>query len=124
MSNIKVLLIEDDKDQIMIYQNKLELEEMKLISAEDKEEGLKLAEEEPPSLILLDLLLGNEDGLDILKELKKKKKTKEIPVIIFTNFDTEEARENCKNLGAEDYLLKARVTPDEVAEKIKQVAGQ
>lgn len=123
MSNIKVLFIEDDKDQIMIYQNKFDLEGMNLVSAQDKQNALSLAKQELPDLIFLDLLLGNEDGFDVLKELKQDSQTKEIPVIVFTNFDTDEAREKSKDLGAEEYLLKARVTPEEVAEKVKQLVG-
>jgi DNA-binding response OmpR family regulator len=117
----KILFIEDDPDQILIYQSKFELEGLFMITATEGRRGVDLARREKPDLILLDLLLRNEDGLDVLAKLKESPKTKEIPVIVFTNFDTEEARQRALELGAIDYIVKAQFTPTEIVNKIKKI---
>ncbi len=121
IKNNKILFIEDDADQIMIYKNKFSLEGLELISVEDNKNIIETADKEKPSLILLDLLLGNEDGLDILKKLKEEAATKNIPVITFTNFDTPETRNKSVQLGAIDYIVKAQITPSQMVEKVKRI---
>jgi len=115
----KVLFIEDDPDQIFMYQSIFELEGMCLMAATNHQEGLKMAQTEEPSLILLDLLLGNESGLDVLKDLKANSKTQNIPVIVFTNYEKKGLREECARLGAIDFVLKIQTTPTEFAKGIK-----
>jgi len=120
----KVLLVEDDPDQILIYQSKFELEGFFLIVADNYRDAIKFALYDKPDLIMLDLLLGNENGLDVLDELKKNPETNKIPVIVFTNFDTEETKDKAFKLGAIDYLVKAQVTPGEIVKKMKMLIEQ
>ncbi len=121
MEQKKILFIEDDPDQLMIYQSKFDLEGFSMISADNKEDGINLACQEKPDLILLDLLLRNENGMDVLKELKENPATQEIPVIVFTNFDTPDSKEQARKLGALEYIVKTQITPGEVVEKIKKL---
>ena len=120
----KVLLVEDDPDQILIFQSKFELEGFFLIVADNYRDAIKFALYDKPDLIMLDLLLGNENGLDVLDELKKNPETNKIPVIVFTNFDTEETKDKAFKLGAIDYLVKAQVTPGEIVKKMKMLIEQ
>lgn len=117
----KILFIEDDPDQLLIYESKFSLEGFLMIVATEGDRGIELARREQPGLILLDLLLRNENGLDILEKLKQDSKTKDIPVIVFTNFDTQEAKQKAKELGALEYIVKTQVTPGEIVEKVKKV---
>ena len=117
--NFKILFIEDDPDQIMIYRNKFELEGFSFVSANNSQQAFEMIKKEKPDLVLLDLLLRNENGLDILAELKKKPGTRNITVIVFTNFDTPESREKALALGAVDYIVKAQVMPSEMIKKVK-----
>ncbi len=120
-NNIKILLVEDDPDQILIYQSKFELEGFFLIVADNYKDAIKFALYDKPDLIMLDLLLGNENGLDVLDELKKNSKTSKIPVVVFTNFDTEETKDKAFKLGAIDYIVKAQVTPSEIVKKVRMI---
>lgn len=119
--NKKILLVEDDPDQILIYQSKFELEGFFLIVSNNCAKTIDFALHDKPDLILLDLLLKNENGLDILKKLKEDPKTKEIPVVVFTNFDTDESKDKALRLGAEKYIVKAKVTPNEMVNEIRRV---
>jgi CheY-like chemotaxis protein len=89
------------------------------MAATNHQEAIKMAEMDEPELILLDLLLGNESGLDVLKNLKANPKTKNIPVIVFTNYEKKGLREECSQLGAIDFILKIKTTPMEFAKNIK-----
>lgn len=117
----KILLVEDDSDQILIYKSKFELEGFDLIVADSGNKAKKAAVNDKPDLILLDLLLKNENGLDILAEFKNNPETKDIPVIVFTNFDTEKTQDEAMKLGAVKYIVKAQVTPTEMIEKVRKI---
>lgn len=118
MPKAKILFIEDDPDQIYLYETKFRLEGYNFISAINGTEGLKKAVQEKPHLILLDILLYEENGIDVLKKLKQNKKTKDIPVIVFTNFDKEEINKQALALGALDYVIKSKVVPLEIVKRV------
>ncbi len=119
----KILFVEDDPDQILMYQAKFEMEGLLMMVSENEKETLKLALAEEPDLILLDLLLRKENGLNILESLKKNERLAKIPVIIFTNYDKKELREKSLALGAVDFIIKAKVTPKEIVERVRQITG-
>lgn len=115
----KILIIEDDKFLRKIIAKKLTQEEYEIFEAVDGEEGINLAKEKNPDLILLDLVLPSMDGFTVLYNLKKDKKSSKIPVIILSNLgQTEEINKGLK-LGAVDYLIKAHLTPGEIVERIE-----
>lgn len=70
---------------------------------------------------LLDIMLPKIHGLDVLKELKKNKRTGKIPVVLLTNLGQEEVIKEGFRLGAEAYLIKAAYTPNQVVQEIKNL---
>lgn len=126
MSNdkIKILLVEDDPFLLNMYATKFELDNFEVVTAEDGEKGLKLAQKEKPDIILLDILLPKLDGFEVLRELKAKNDTKNIPVILLTNLSQRDDVEQGLKIGATDYLIKAHFMPSEVVEKIKKALGK
>jgi len=124
IENKKILLVEDDPDQILIYQSKFELEGFFMMVADNYKDAMKFALDDNPDLILLDLLLRDENGLDILTELKKNSKTKKIPVIVFTNFNTEKTKDKSLKLGAVEYIVKSQITPSKIVEKVKGILNK
>lgn len=117
----KILLIEDDPDQIFLYRSKFELEGFELISARYGAEGLRLAKEQKPDIILLDLVLIAESGLDVLANLKKDPATKDIPVLILTNLVQKDVKNKAKEQGAVDFLVKTNMMPADVVKRIKEI---
>ena len=118
--NKKILLIEDDLSIDKIYGNKLKRNDFEVSIAITGEEGLHKALMENPDLILLDLILPDKDGFQVLAELQKSNQTKDIPVIIVSNLGQESDIKRGMALGAKDYLVKANISLINIIEKIKK----
>lgn len=119
-----ILLVEDDEMLNAMYTQKFTKEGYSVVSAFNGAEGVKMAEEHHPDIILLDIIMPKMDGFAALKKLKKNDSTKDLPVILLTNLGQEEDIRKGKELGAEDYFIKANHTPQEVVEKVKEVIGE
>ena len=117
----KILLIEDDPDQIFLYRSKFELEGLELVSSRYGSEGLRLAREQKPDIILLDLVLIAESGLDVLATLKKDPITHNIPVMILTNLVQKDVETKAKELGAVDFLVKTDMMPSDVVKRVREI---
>jgi len=118
---IKILLVEDDLFLLNMYATKFELENFNVNVAEDGEKAIRQAAELAPDIILLDIMLPKKNGIEVLKILKTDEKTKNIPVILLSNLSQKEEIDECLNLGAEDYLIKAHFSPVEVVVKVKKI---
>ena len=124
IKKIKVLMIEDDLDQIQLYGTKFRIENHDFIYGKDEEDSLRLAQEQKPDIILLDVVLCEEDGIEVLKKLKQNKTTKDIPVVIFSNLDKKELIDEAFRLGAVDYIIKSKVVPSEIVRKVDEVVNK
>ena len=114
----KVLLIEDDLPLLRMYQVAFSRSGVEFLHAIDGIEGLELAKKRKPDLVLLDMVLPKKNGFEVLKELKSDSELKKIPVVCLTVLHQKEDMENCKHLGAEDYLVKTDILPEKVVEKV------
>lgn len=120
----KILLIEDEAALQKTLEKVLTAEGYKTVAALDGEIGIKLAKEENPDLILLDVVLPKINGLEVLEELKSNTETKGIPIIILTNSEDMNDINKALELGATTYLVKVNYSLDEVLEKIETVLGK
>jgi DNA-binding response OmpR family regulator len=116
----KILIVEDDEILQRMYKQRLESEGYEVFVARDGREGLLLAQTKGPDLVLLDIMLpGGMNGFDVLEQLKKDEKTKDVLVLVLTNLESEE--KTAKEIGAFDYLVKANTKPDQVVAKVKEL---
>ena len=117
----KILLIEDDEIQAQVYLTRLLGEGYSVTWSKDGEDGLKMALENHPSLILLDIRMPKMDGLTVMQELRKDEWGKKVPIIILTNL---ESNDEILNHIAKDnpsyFLLKPSTNPEEIIEKINE----
>lgn len=110
-----ILWIEDDVLISEIIKKKLQRYDVTLLHAFDSGEAFKYLDDgENPDIIFLDILLPGMNGYEILERLKSEDATKNIPVIILTNFGQKSEIEKGLKLGAEKFLIKATITLDEV----------
>lgn len=119
----KILIIEDDKFLIKLYSEKLTREGFHVSMAISGEEGLTKIADEKPDLILLDVILPQKNGFDILSEVKQNSATKHIPVIMLTNLGQDADVKTGKELGAADYLVKTDFSINDLPERIRHILG-
>ncbi len=121
----KVVYIEDDKYIGAIFKKKLEnlgYEVVHVLEGTVASEMIaKETEMADAKVILLDLMLPDTDGFDLLRAIKDSEKLKHIPVIVLSNIDGEEQMKEAMSLGVADYMVKAHYTTDQIAERINQV---
>ncbi len=117
----KILLVEDDSMINSIYKIKLEQSGFFVVIAENGADGVKLAISQKPNLILLDVMLPQMDGFAVLQKIKTNRKTKKIPVIMLTNLGTTEDMKKGMDFGADEYLIKANLTPNQLSNKINKI---
>lgn len=117
----KILIIEDDRYISKMYQLKLSLEGYDVQVAEDGKQGVEKVKEFMPDIILLDILMPELDGFEVLKIVKSDDTTKDIPILIMSNLGQEDHVQKGMKLGAIGYIVKSQYTPSKVVEKIKSV---
>lgn len=105
----KVMIVEDDTVLANALSLALQGEGYELSLATDGEEAERMIKQEVPDLVLLDLLLPIKNGFEVLKLIRKDPDTKDVSVVILTNFEQETSISEGKRLGAKDYIVKANV---------------
>jgi len=118
--NKKILIIEDDKFLAKMLGRMLESHNYEIIMASNGKEGLIKSSDNDIDLILLDIMLPDIDGFDLLETIKGNDKTRKIPVIIVSNLGQPEDMQQGRRLGAIDYLVKSNLSLDEVVAKIRK----
>ena len=119
----KILIIEDDSFLQGLASRKLRADGFEVLSAANHTEAFAVLEKEAPSMILLDLLLPEVNGYEILKKVRENPKTKDIPVIVFSNLSEEKDIKKAQDLGIVEFMVKSNFTLDELAQKIKETVG-
>jgi DNA-binding response OmpR family regulator len=119
----KIAIIEDDAAISQMYRMKFEAEGFEVETAENGKLGLGLAEQMKPDMILLDLMMPEMNGDEMLKKMRSTAWGKDIKVIILTNMGEQEATATLKELKVEAFIVKADMTPRQVAELVKKHLG-
>jgi len=120
MSNKNILLIEDDPFIKQMYVNKIEETQIKVFVGLDQDEIDTILDKNSIDLILLDLILPNISGFELLKLLKNKSQTKYIPIIVLSNLSSQTDIDQAFKLGANDYIVKSNYTPTEVMRIVQE----
>ena len=115
----KVLVAEDNKYLRRAYIAKLPKEGFEIEIVEDGKAVMEKVKSFKPDLIILDIIMPQRNGLDILKELKETPVLNKIPVIITSSLDKSEDVKKGLEIGADDYLVKTEVSMDDIVAKIR-----
>jgi DNA-binding response OmpR family regulator len=116
----KIAIIEDDQAISQMYRFKFEAEGFEVQTAENGRLGLELVEKLRPDIILLDLMMPEMTGDDMLVRLRKTPFGKDLKVIVLTNMGEQEIPESIRDLGVSAVILKADMTPRQVADLVKK----
>jgi CheY-like chemotaxis protein len=112
---VRVLFVEDDPAVAQMYRLKLELDGYSVEIATDGEQAVAKALADPPDIVFLDIRLPKLDGLGVLEALRGQEQTRQIPVVILSNYSERELINRGLKLGALEYLIKSQTTPARVA---------
>lgn len=120
MNTKKILVVEDDRMVRKALKKRIEKEGFVVLVAEDGAEGLKVALDEQPDLILLDIMLPIMDGMTLLEKLRQDSWGGDVPVIVLSNLSKAAAVNEGKSKGIKDYLVKTNWRLEDIIKKVKQ----
>ncbi|MGH9414776.1 MAG: response regulator transcription factor [Terriglobales bacterium] len=122
MSAGRPILIVEDEDLIRdTYARRLEHEGYTVRQAACGREALQSVRQVAPELILLDVMLPDISGLEVLKSLRADRRFASTPVVLFTNLSQHMDKHQAARLGATDYLVKSEVAPADVVARVRQL---
>lgn len=117
---IKIAIVEDDQVISQMYRIKFEADGFDVETAENGKLGLELVKEMKPNIVLLDLMMPEMNGDEMLSQLRQSDWGKDIPVIILTNMGEAEVPKAVMELGVKKVILKADMTPKQVVDLVKK----
>lgn len=118
---MKILLVDDEPAVLKMYTHALEGAGHLVTTAANPADALAKAEADQPDVIFLDIILPQRNGLDVLADLKKGARTKDIPVYILTNLPESTTADKAKQLGAAGYLMKVKMEPHGLARILEEI---
>ena len=119
----RVLIVDDTKDILLVVSRRLQSWGYEALTADSGEEGLRIAQEQLPDLVLLDIMMPKMKGRDVCARLKADPRTQHIPVIFLTALSLADHIKAGMDLGAEDYIVKP-FEPAELKERIAIVLSR
>ena len=117
----KILVVDDDANFLSALTAKLALGDYEVDGATTGQEALEHIHDHNPDVVVLDLNLPDIHGREVLQSSKEASEGKKTKVIVCTNYDTKGQKEECRELGASDYLIKANYSLDGLVEKIEKL---
>lgn len=121
LNGVKIVWIEDDKFLVSLIRKRMEGTSAELIQVTDGAKAFDAVKEAKPHVVVLDLLMPNMDGFEILKQLKSEPETKAIPVLVLSNLGQKQEIDQAKELGAAKFVVKATIGLDEIIPEIEQI---
>ncbi len=114
-----VLIVDDEESLVNVLARKFEDEGITAYTALDGREGLNLALEKHPDIILLDIMMPEMDGFDVMKHLQEDAWGKTVPIILLTNSSSIDTVAKAVTSGMSEFLVKTDIRLDDVVAKVK-----
>lgn len=119
-----IMVVEDDRAYASVFERKLKMEGFNVVVSNTSEGVVDLVAKQPPSLMLLDLVLPGKSGFELLEELRADKKNDHIKIIISSNLSQSVDRQKATHAGADDYFIKSNISVNEMVERVKRALSQ
>lgn len=121
--NKKILVVDDEQDLREALKTALAYEGFEVLTANDGDQGLSLALEQKPDLVLLDIMMPKMSGIDVLRALRDDEWGVRADVIMLTASDDMERLAEATELGVSEYIMKTSVTLNDMVGKVKARLG-
>lgn len=118
----RILVVDDEMYIVNILDFSLESEGFRVQSAANGEEALRMAVDDTPDLIILDVMVPKIDGFDVCRALKAKEETKHVPIILLTAKDRDADRKKGEEVGCDAYMTKP-FSPSRLIERVRELLG-
>lgn len=118
---MRILLVDDDEAILKVFSASLKAHGYDIVTASNGTDGIEKVKTQKPDLVLLDQVLPDIQGNEVLVALKSDPATKDVTVAMLSNFGQNELIEKAINSGAVDYILKYQITPEYLATKIQEL---
>jgi len=115
-----ILVVDDEQDLLDLIEYNLKQEGFDVLKAEDGVEGIEMAREHSPNLVLLDIMMPKMDGLEVVERMRDDKKLKKIPIIFLTARGDEKTEVQGLDKGGDDYITKP-ISTTKLISRIKAV---
>lgn len=122
--NKNILIVEDDMALANLYKTEIELSGYSVVHVSDGMKAVGTIKENSPDLVLLDIMLPGRNGLEILQDIRDDESISDTKVLMLTNFGSEENVSTALELGALDYVMKYKITPEEMMGKLSTIFGE
>ena len=119
-----VLIVDDEQQTIEVFQAALSSLDYQVVVADNGKNALEKIKNQKFDIIILDEMMPDMSGNDVIQILKQDDTTKNIPIVILTNYGEVGLVKDAIAAGASDYILKYQMTPGDLAEKIKKLLGE
>ncbi|OGH17622.1 MAG: hypothetical protein A2868_04000 [Candidatus Levybacteria bacterium RIFCSPHIGHO2_01_FULL_40_15b] len=119
-----ILLVDDENEVAQVFQTGLSSAGFQVVVVSNGQSALDAVKSNKFDAILIDQMMPDMSGIDVLKTLKANEETKNIPMAMLTNFGHDEMVKEALNLGANDYILKYQVAPNDLVAKVKTLVGE
>lgn len=120
MANKTILVVDDEKDLLDLIEYNLKKEGFDVLKAENGEEGIKIAKEHKPDLVLMDIMMPKMDGMEAVEKMRADDELKSIPIIFLTARSDEKTEVEGLNKGGDDYITKP-ISTTKLISRIKAV---
>lgn len=120
----RILLVDDEKDTAMIFETVLKQGGYEVVVAPDGKSAIATAKSQKFDAILLDQMMPDIGGNDVLQTLKSDPAIAPTPIAMLTNFSHDELIKEALNRGAADYILKYQVSHEDLINKVKRLLGE
>lgn len=117
----KILIIEDNVDLLSAIGENLATKGFNVVKTSSGKEGIELAKKEKPDAVILDILLDDMDGFEVLTTLRENPETHLVPIVVYTNLQSTTDKMAGIKLGADAYYQKTEISPAGLSDKIKEL---
>jgi CheY-like chemotaxis protein len=117
----KIVLAEDEEIISMAYQHGLTYLGYEVVVAQDGLEAIDALNKQLPDILLLDIIMPNMNGFEVLQAVRNNPAYKKLPIIMLTNLSQPSDEEQARELGANDYMIKSNITLTQLVERIESI---
>lgn len=118
----KILIVDDEPYILNILDFSLDAEGYRVLQASDGEEALRLAQEQIPDLVIMDVMMPRQDGFETCKQLKEDVRTADIPIVLLTARNSREDRSRGEDVKADGYITKP-FSPQRLLDTVQDFLG-